>query len=215
MIDEPSPEDAIAILRGIKDRYEAFHGIKISDRAITGAVELSSKYISDRKLPDKAIDLIDEAASSVKMSSTSKPVSLDTLEKEIRSLEIEKEALRNEDRPDAVRIREVEKSIADKQELLRTKLSKWQKEKDMISGIKQSKDRIEKLKIEADELERKFDYQAVAKIRYAEIPGLQKEIESIEHELAENQKRGDSFLKDRVDLEDIAEIISKWTGIPV
>ncbi len=215
MIDEPNQEDAISILRWIKDKYEAFHWIKISDRAIVGAVELSFKYISDRKLPDKAIDLIDEASSSVKMSSTSKPVELDTFEKEIRSLEIEKEALKNESNPDTFRLDEIEKELADKQELLRTKLSKWQNEKNLIQKIKENKDKIEKLKVEADDFERKFDYQAVARIRYSEIPAVEQEIEGIENEFHENQKRGDSYLKDRVDLEDVAEIVSKWTWIPV
>lgn len=162
-------------------------------------------------MPDKAIDLIDEASSSVKMSSTSKPVELDTFEKEIRSLEIEKEALKNESNPDTFRLDEIEKELADKQELLRTKLSKWQNEKNLIQKIKENKDKIEKLKVEADDFERKFDYQAVARIRYSEIPAVEQEIEGIENEFHENQKRGDSYLKDRVDLEDVAEIVSKWT----
>ncbi|MCK9271932.1 AAA family ATPase [Candidatus Gracilibacteria bacterium] len=221
MVDEPNQEDAIAILRGIKDRYETFHGIKISDKAVVAAVELSSKYISDRKLPDKAIDLIDEAASSVKMSSTSKPVELDILEKEIRSFEIEKEALKNEkeqnvgNNANRSKLQEIEKQLADKQELLRTKLSKWQKEKDLIVKMKELKQNIDKLKIEADDFERKFDYQAVAKLRYGEIPALEKEIVNLENELLQIKKSGDSYLKDSVGIEDIAEIISKWTGIPV
>lgn len=214
LIDEPSQEDAIAILRGIKDKYETFHWIKISDRAVVSAVDLSIKYINDRKLPDKAIDLIDEAASSVKMSSTSKPVELDTLEKEIRSLEIEKEALKNEKNTDS-RLEEIEKELADKQENLRTKTSKWQKEKESIQKIKENKELIEKLKNDANEFERKFDYQAVAKIRYWEIPALEKEIEKIEIDFREYQKTGNSYLKDRVDIEDIAWVVSKWTQIPV
>lgn len=215
MVDEPTQEEAIAILRGIKDRYETFHWIKISDKAIVWAVEFSSKYIADRKLPDKAIDLIDEAASSVKMSSTSKPVELDTLEKELRFLEIEKEAIKNEKSWDKIRLEEIEKELADKQEQLRTKLSKWQKEKDLISRIKESKEKIDKARLQAEDFERKFDYQAVARIRYNDIPALEKEIEISENELAENQKKWESFLKDRVDIEDIAAIVSKWSGIPV
>lgn len=215
MVDEPTQEEAIAILRWIKDRYETFHWIKISDRAIVGAVEFSSKYIADRKLPDKAIDLIDEAASSVKMSSTSKPVELDTLEKEIRFLEIEKEAIKNEKNWDKIRLEEIEKELADKQEQLRTKLSKWQKEKDLIVKIKENKEKIDKAKLEAEDFERKFDYQAVARIRYNDIPALEKEIEDSENELQNNQAKWESFLKDRVDIEDIAQIVSKWSGIPV
>ncbi|MDD2486782.1 MAG: AAA family ATPase [Candidatus Gracilibacteria bacterium] len=216
MIDEPTEDDAIAILRGIKDKYETFHGIKISDRAIVGAVELSVKYINDRKLPDKAIDLIDEAASSVKISSTSKPVELDTLEKEIRSLEIEKEALKNEnDFKSEERLVEIERKLADKQENSRAKLSKWQQEKDIISKIKENKQKVDDLKVRADDFERKFDYQAVAKIRYGEIPEIEKENENMESELISIKRKGESYLRDHVDLEDIAEIISKWTGIPV
>jgi len=215
MIDEPTQEEAIAILRWIKDRYETFHWIKISDKAIVGAVEFSSKYIADRKLPDKAIDLIDEASSSVKMSSTSKPVELDTLEKEIRFLEIEKEAIKNEKNWDKIRLEEIEKELADKQEQLRTKLSKWQKEKDLIVKIKENKEKIDKARLQAEDFERKFDYQAVARIRYNDIPALEKEIEISENELVENQKKWESFLKDRVDIEDIAVIVSKWSGIPV
>lgn len=183
MVDEPSAEDAIAILRGIKDKYEAFHGIKITDRAITGAVELSIKYIADRKLPDKAIDLIDEAAASVKMSSTSKPVALDKLEKEIRSLEIEREAIRAEKAQDKKIMEELERNLSNKQEEFRTKLSKWQKEKDLIISLKTNKEKIESLKNSALDFERKMDYTAVARIRYGEIPALEKAIESVEGEL--------------------------------
>ncbi|MFA6090489.1 MAG: AAA family ATPase [Candidatus Gracilibacteria bacterium] len=215
VVDEPTIEDAISILRGIKDKYEAFHGIKIMDRAITSAVELSVKYIPDRKLPDKAIDLIDEAASSVKMSSTSKPIVLDKLEKEIRSLEIEREALKTEAIQDPKIMNELEKNLAEKQEEFRTKLSKWQQEKDLIISVKTHKEKIESLKNNALELERDADYAGVARIRYGEIPVLEKEIDSIEQELSDIQKKGESFLREKVDIEDIAEIIAKWTRIPV
>jgi len=215
MVDEPSQEDAIAILRGLKDKYETFHGIKITDRAITGAVELSVKYIADRKLPDKAIDLIDEAASSVKMSSTSKPVELDRLEKEIRSLEIEREAIRAEKVQDPKIMEELEKNLSLKQEEFRTKLAKWQKEKDLIISVKTNKEKIESLTNEALISERNMDYTAVARLRYGEIPALEKTITEIESELREIQSKGESFLRERVDIEDIAEIIAKWTRIPV
>lgn len=215
MVNEPTIEDAISILRGIKDKYEAFHGIKIMDRAIVAAVELSVKYIADRKLPDKAIDLIDEAAASVKMSSTSKPIELDKLEKEIRSLEIQKEALKTETLQDPKIMSELEKSLADKQEEFRTKLSKWQREKDLIISVKTHKEKIESLKNEALELERDADYAGVARIRYGEIPVLEKTIDSVEQELAGIQQKGESFLREKVDIEDIAQIIAKWTRIPV
>lgn len=215
MVDEPSMDDAIAILRGIKDKYEAFHGIKITDRAIVSAVELSVKYIADRKLPDKAIDLIDEAAASVKMSSTSKPIELDKLEKEIRSMEIEREAVKAEKIQDQKIMNELEKALAGKQEEFRTKLSKWQREKDLIISVKTNKEKIESLKNEALELERDADYAGVARIRYGEIPVLEKTIDSVERELGEIQKKGESFLREKVDIEDIAQIIAKWTRIPV
>ena len=189
MVDEPSQEDAIAILRGIKDKYETFHGIKITDRAIVAAVELSVKYIADRKLPDKAIDLIDEAASSVKMISTSKPIELDKLEKEIRSLEIEREAVKAEKTQDETIVNELEKNLAGKQEEFRAKMSKWQREKDLIVSVKTNKEKIEALKNQAIELERDADYAGVAKIRYGEIPVLEKAIESTEQELGEIQKK--------------------------
>ena len=189
IVDEPNMDDAIAILRGIKDKYEAFHGIKITDRAIVAAVELSVKYIADRKLPDKAIDLIDEAASSVKMSSTSKPIELDKLEKEIRSLEIQKEALKAEKTQDTKINSELEKELANKQEEFRTKLSKWQREKDLIVSVKTNKEKIESLKNEAIELERDADYAGVARIRYGEIPVLEKTIEGVEQELLAIQKK--------------------------
>lgn len=215
VVDEPNIVDAIAILRGIKDKYEAFHGIKITDRAIVSAVELSVKYIADRKLPDKAIDLIDEAAASVKMSSTSKPIELDKLEKEIRSLEIQREALKAEKTQDPLITKELEKTLADKQEEFRMKLSKWQREKDLIVSVKTNKEKIESLKNEALELERDADYAGVARIRYGEIPVLEKTIDSVEQELLGIQKKGESFLREKVDLEDIATIIAKWTRIPV
>ncbi len=215
MVDEPTITDAIAILRGIKDKYETFHGIKITDRAIVAAVELSVKYIPDRKLPDKAIDLIDEAAASVKMSSTSKPIELDKLEKEIRSLEIEREAVKAEKVQDAKIMNELEKTLAEMQEQFRTKLSKWQREKDLIISVKTNKEKIEALKNQALELERDADYAGVARIRYGEIPVLEKAIESVEQELGEIQKKGESFLREKVDIEDIATIIAKWTRIPV
>lgn len=215
MVDEPNQTDAIAILRWLKDRYETFHWIKISDKAIVGAVEFSSKYIADRKLPDKAIDLIDEASASVKMTSTSKPVELDGLEKEISSLEIEKEAIKSEKNSDKIRLEEIEREVANKQESLRTKLSKWHKEKELIAKMKENKQVIENKKLEAEDFERKFDYQTVARLRYNDIPALELENENIEKELIENQSKWDSFLKDKVDLEDIASIVSKWTGIPV
>ncbi|MDD4151993.1 MAG: AAA family ATPase, partial [Candidatus Gracilibacteria bacterium] len=214
IVDEPNRDDALTILRGIKDKYETHHGIKITDSAIEAAVDLSIKYISDRKLPDKAIDLMDEALSSVKINSISKPVELDILQKEIRTLEIELEAKKAEDGTKSENLQEISKKIANKKEEA-TKLEQaWKREKDMITGIKETREKIDSLKVEADERERNTDFAKVAKIRYGDIPTLEKEIENIEKSLSELQENGKSFLKDKVTEEDIAEIIAKWTGIP-
>ena len=216
IVDEPTHDDAIAILRGLKEKYEVFHGIEISDSAIVGAVELATKYIPDRKLPDKAIDLIDEAASSVKMSSVSKPVELDKMEKEIRTLEIEREALKREKSWVSDETKEKnERKIAELREIYNAKIAKWQKEKDLITKLKSNKERIDALKLEAINLERQSDFNNVARIRYSEIPTLEKENEVILQELNDLQKKGESFLRERVDIEDIASVIAKWTGIPV
>lgn len=215
MVDEPNAEDATAILRGIKDKYETFHGITITDRAILSAVELSMKYLPDRKLPDKAIDLVDEAASSVKMSSTSKPVELDRLEKEIRSLEIEREAIKGEKKTNMEVVAELEKNLASKREVYGSKMAKWKYEKDRMAKLKSNREKIEDLRTEALEFERKSDYTAVAKIRYNDIPAIETENATIESELQEISAKGDSYLRDTVDAEDIAAIVAKWTGIPV
>lgn len=215
IVDEPGVEDTLAILRGIKEKYETFHGISITDRALEDAVELSVKYVTDRKLPDKAIDLVDEAAASVKMSSTSKPVELDKLEKEIRSLEIEREAKKAEKNFDAATQAELEAEIATKRERLRAGLSKWESEKKLIDRMKDGRSKIDELSNQAHEFERKMDFSAVAKIRYAEIPAIQKDVAEAETELAAIRERGESSLRERVDREDIAEVVGKWTGIPV
>ncbi len=214
MVDEPSKEEALAIIRWIKDKYEAHHGIKITDNAIEASVNLSIKFISDRKLPDKAIDLMDEALASVKMKSISKPIELDILEKELRTLEIELEAKKAEKNTDKEKLAELEKSIASKKEQTKALESAWKKEKVLIDKMKTKREDIEQLKNKADSLEREWDLWEVAKIRYGDIPAVTKEIEDTEKELSELQKQWKSFLRDKVDAEDIAEIISKWTWIP-
>lgn len=215
MVDEPGTEDTLAILRGIKEKYETFHGISITDRALEDAVALSVKFVTDRKLPDKAIDLVDEAAASVKMSSTSKPVELDKFEKEIRSLEIEREAKKAEKNLDAVTSAELEAEIADKRERLRAGLSKWEGEKKLIDRMKDGRAKIDDLRNQAAEFERKMDFQNVAKLRYGEIPALEKDVAAAEAELAAIRERGESSLRERVDREDVASVVAKWTGIPV
>ncbi|MBW7954708.1 AAA family ATPase [Candidatus Gracilibacteria bacterium] len=214
LVDEPNREDALSILRGIKDKYEAHHGIKITDGAIVSAVDLSIKYITDRKLPDKAIDLIDEALSSVKLKTISKPVELDILEKKIRNLEIELEAKKVEGEK-SQNLEKLSKEIASKKEEYRSLESGWKKEKELIINSKDIREKIENLKIKAKNFERDANYGEVAKINYGEIPTLEKEIIEIDNKLEEIKNSGKSYLKDKVTIEDIAEIISKWTSIPI
>ena len=214
MVDEPSREDALAIIRGIKDKYEAHHGIKITDRAIEASVDLSIKYISDRKLPDKAIDLMDEALSSVKIKSISKPVELDILEKELRTLKIELEAKKVEKETPKEVLEKLENKIASKKEQTTSLESAWKKEKTLMEKQKEVIEKIENLKQKADTFEREWNLWEVARIRYWEIPALEKEIHEAENNLKVLKQNWKSFFRDKVDAEDIAEIISKWTGIP-
>ncbi|NDK07691.1 AAA domain-containing protein [Candidatus Gracilibacteria bacterium] len=221
LVDEPSEEDTLAILRGIKDKYETHHGIKISDSAIVGAVELSVKYIPDRKLPDKAIDLIDEALSSVKLKTISKPVDLDILDKKIRSLEIELEAKKAEINPGVKgtpgleRLEKLKQEIASKKEEYTRLESTWRKEKDLINSSKEIREKIDALRQKSKDYEREANFAEVAKINYGEIPALEKQILEIDNKLLEIKDTGKSYLRDKVEVEDIAEIVSKWTGIPV
>ncbi|NPA39744.1 MAG: ATP-dependent chaperone ClpB [Thermodesulfobacteria bacterium] len=214
-VDEPSPEEAIAILRGLKEKYEVHHGVKITDNAIVAAVMLSHRYITDRYLPDKAIDLIDEAAAKLRIEIDSMPTEIDEIERKIKQLEIEKVALEKETDPKA---KERLKKILDQLEELRAKAealkSQWMKEKEVIQKIRKLKEKIDQLKIEAQQAERKGDLNRVAEIIYGIIPQLEKELEEENKKLAEIQKEH-KFLKEEVDAEDIAQIISKWTGIPV
>ena len=213
IVDEPSQEETLAILRWIKDKYEAHHGLKITDKAIEAAVKLSTKFIADRQLPDKAIDLIDEALSAVKMKSISKPMEVEILEKELRTLKIELEAKKTE-KEDKDKIKKIEKNIASKKEQVTSISSAWKKEKDLINQLKTIREEIENLKNEADKFEREWNFWEVARIRYGEIPTKEKNVEEVENKLAELHKNGKSFLRDKVNEEDIAEIIAKWTGIP-
>ncbi len=214
-VDEPSPEEAIAILRGLKEKYEVHHGVKITDNAIVAAVMLSHRYITDRYLPDKAIDLIDEAAAKLRIEIDSMPTEIDEIERKIKQLEIEKVALEKETDPKA---KERYKKIVEQLEELRAKAEKlkaqWLKEKEVIQKIRKLKEKIDQLKIEAQQAERQGDLNRVAEIIYGIIPQLQKELEEETKKLAEIQKEH-KFLKEEVDAEDVAQIISKWTGIPV
>ena len=212
MVDEPSPEDSISILRGLKERYENHHKVRIKDEAIVSAVELSHRYITSRFLPDKAIDLVDEAASRLRLEMNSVPEELDSLDRRIRQLEIEREAIRREG--DKERIATLDNDIKELKAKSQTMRAKWEGERDLIRKIQSEKERIEKLKIEAQQAERTGDYGKVAEIRYGSIVEAENKITKFKEELQE-QTSGGSMIKEEVDAEDIAEVVSRWTGIPV
>ncbi len=215
MIDEPSIEDTISILRGLKERYEVHHGVRITDGAIVAAAQLSNRYITDRFLPDKAIDLIDEAASKLRIEMDSLPEELDEVERKIKQLEIEKEAVRREkDEESQKRLLIIERELADLREQSGQLRAHWQIEKGLIQSIQKSKEEIERLKVDADRAERQGDLGKVAEIRYGKIVELEKKMKESTTKLAEAQKNS-KMLKEEVDSEDIAEIVSRWTGIPV
>lgn len=212
IVDEPSTEDAISILRGIKDKYENHHKVMIKDAAIINAVELSQRYITDRHLPDKAIDLIDEAASKLRMEINSKPEELDEIERKIMQLEIEKAAIKREN--DTRKLDILEKDLAELSEQRDAFKAKWQTERDMVDGIQQFKENIEQFKLEADQAERSGDYGKVAELRYGRIKEAEEQLEKLKTTLAEAQSKN-KMIKEEVDAEEIAEVVSKWTGIPV
>lgn len=211
MVDEPSVEDAISILRGLKDRYEAHHLVRIKDEAIIAAVELSSRYITDRFLPDKAIDLIDESAAKLRLEMNSMPEELDTLERQIRQLEIEREAIKREN--DESKLKELQTEIANLIVLRDTLRAKWKMEKEQVDNIQQAKQSIESLRQQAERAEREGDYGKVAEIRYGKIQEQEKQIEVLTSQLAQSAEK--RLLKEEVDAEDIAESVAKSTGIPV
>jgi len=213
IVDEPNRTDSLAILRGIKDKYEAHHGLKITDSAVEASVDLAIKYISDRKLPDKAIDLMDEAMSSVKLKSISKPVELDIIEKEIRTLKIELEAKKSEKSPKEL-LENLENTISVKSNEASIIEKRWKVEKEIINQIKQNREKIDKLKNESIIFEREWNLWEVARIRYSEIPNLEKSIVDSEKKLNELKETGVVYLKDKVDSNDIAEVVAKWTWIP-
>ena len=211
MIDEPSPEDAISILRGLKDRYETHHHVRIKDEAIIAAVELSSRYITDRFLPDKAIDLIDESAAKLRLEMNSMPEELDKLERQIRQLEIEREAIKRED--DEVKLKELHTEIANLSVERDTLKAKWQQEKELVEQVQTSKAAIEQLKLQAERAEREGHYGQVAEIRYGKVKEQEALIVKLTEQLASSGEK--RLLKEEVDAEDIAENVAKATGIPV
>jgi len=215
MVTEPSTEDAINILRGIKEKYEVHHGVRIRDEAIIAAVKLSQRYLNDRFLPDKAIDLIDEAASTLRMQIDSKPIELDRLDRKITGLEIEATALQKEkDDKSKNRLQSVKKELQELKEKSASFELQWQQEKDIIQSIKNNKRKIDELKEEAIKAERMYDLEKVAAINYGQIPTLEKELNQKQQDLQNIQKKS-SFLKEEVGEEDIALVISRWTGIPI
>ncbi len=214
-VGEPSIEDTIAILRGLKERYEVHHGVRISDSAIIAAAKLSARYITDRFLPDKAIDLIDEAAAKLRMEIDSMPTEIDEIDRKIRQLEIEREALRREDTPSAREQRErLERELATLNEEKSRLIAQWQREKELITQIRQVKERIEQTRFEEQQAERAGDFAKAAELRYGVLLELQKQLTSLQEQLAEVQKEM-QLLKEEVDADDIAEVVAKWTGIPV
>ena len=212
MVDEPTVEDAVSILRGLKERYEGHHKVRIKDEAIVAAVELSHRYITDRFLPDKAIDLVDEAASKLRLEMDSVPEEIDTLDRRIRQSEIEREAIRREG--DKHRIENLDRDIENLKAKVAQMRAKWQSERDILLKIQQNKQRVEELKIEAQQAERQGDYGRVAEIRYGKIVECQRMIEALQQELNVATSSG-QMIKEEVDSQDIADIVSRWTGIPV
>jgi ATP-dependent Clp protease ATP-binding subunit ClpB len=214
LVGEPSVEDTIGILRGLKERYEVHHGVRITDAALVAAAALSDRYITDRFLPDKAIDLVDEAASRLRMEIDSRPTEVDEVERGVRRLEIEEMALAKEpDAASAERLQRLRAELADRRESLTALTERWQNEKAHIQKISNTKEQLEQMRGEAERAERDNDLEKVSELRYAAIPGLQKELEQAERELTALQSAG-AMLKEEVSADDIAAVVAAWTGIP-
>ena len=211
-VDEPSTEDAISILRGLKERYENHHKVRIQDDAIIAAVQLSHRYISDRFLPDKAIDLMDEAAAKLRMERDSQPEELDEITRRLRQLEIEREAIKREN--DENKLAQLNKEIATLEEREKNFRAKWEGERELLNKIQENKKEMERLKFEADRAEREGNYERVAEIRYGKLQALQAEIDKIQEDLKQRQGN-EALVKEEVTADDIAEVVSRWTGIPV
>lgn len=212
LIDEPDTDDAISILRGIKEKYETHHKVQIKDEAIISAVELSQRYITDRFLPDKAIDLIDEAASKLRMEMNSKPEELDELDRKVMQLEIEREAIKRE--KDQAKLKLLNEEIANLNEKRNDLNAKWQAEREIVDGIQKAKESIDQYKFEAEQAERQGNYEKVAEIRYGKIKESEHELEGLKGKLADLKSKS-TLIKEEVDSEEIADVVSRWTGIPV
>ena len=212
MVDEPSPEDAISILRGLKERYENHHKVRIQDDALIAAVQLSHRYITDRFLPDKAIDLMDEAAAKLRMERDSQPEELDEITRRLRQLEIEREAIKREN--DEPKLQQLNKEIAELSEKEKDFRAKWEGEKEVLSKIQQDKQQMEQLKFEAERAEREGDYGKVAEIRYGKLKQLEDDIK-VQQEQLKNRQGVEAMVKEEVTADDIADVVARWTGIPV
>ncbi len=223
LVNEPSPEDTISILRGLKERYEVHHGVKITDSALVAAAMLSSRYISDRFLPDKAIDLVDEAAAQLKMEITSKPVEIEVIDRRLMQLEMEKLSLKGEDqlgmlastRASKDRLERIEHEITELSAKKSTLDSQWQGEKQLLESIKNLKEEEDKLRVQIEQAERAYDLNKAAQLKYGNLEKVQREREEREAELLEIQSHGSTLLREQVEESDIAEIVARWTGIPV
>ncbi len=215
-VDQPSVSDTISILRGLKERYEVHHGVKISDSSLVAAATLSARYISDRFLPDKAIDLVDEAAARLKMEITSKPEELDEIDRKILQMEMERLSLQKESDPASrERLERIEKELADLKEEQKALNAKWQSEKDFIDKIQTIKEEIDRVSVEIQQAERDYDLNRAAELKYGKLTDLHRQLEAAETQLAQAQRSGQSLLREEVTEGDIAEVISKWTGIPI
>ncbi|MGB5593079.1 MAG: Clp protease N-terminal domain-containing protein, partial [Crocosphaera sp.] len=216
LVDEPNVVDTISILRGLKERYEVHHGVKIADTALVAAAMLSNRYISDRFLPDKAIDLVDESAAKLKMEITSKPEELDEVDRKVLQLEMERLSLqKEEDQASRERLERLEKELADFKEEQSQLNAQWQSEKEVIDQIRQLKETIDQVNLEIQQAERDYDLNKAAELRYGKLTDLQRQVKDLESKIAERQTTGKTLLREEVLESDIAEIISKWTGIPI
>ncbi len=215
-VDEPTIEETISILRGLKERYEVHHGVRIQDSAVIAAATMSARYISDRFLPDKAIDLVDEAASRLRMEITSKPQELDRVDRQIMQLEIEREALKKEkDKASKERLQKLEKELADLQEQSRALSSRWEQERAAIQRLRDVKQEIEQVRHRIEEAQRAYDYRQASELQYGRLAELEKQLAEQEAQLKALQAEGQQLLKEEVDAEDVAEVVSSWTGVPV
>lgn len=213
VVDEPTEADAISILRGIKDRYENYHKIRIKDEAVISSVQLSIRYINDRFLPDKAIDLIDEASAHLRLEMNSKPEAIDALDRKIQQLEIEREAFKRE--KDKAKVEQIGKQLSDLEEEQKQLSAQWQNEKRMVTDIQKTKEEIKDLSFKAEKAEKDGDLAAVAEIRYAQIPGAEEKLKGYIDALNETHAEGARLMREEITSEDIAEVVSKWTGIPI